>query len=174
MRVALLVLVACAGPAARSSSAPIHNEGAMADPAPVVRARWRGAISVGGSLPGDEPSALETLTIRDDAAYDAFIARLPARRIQQRQPAPPSTDPLRARPPIDFAHEVLIAVVRPQTLSAVPDVEVATDRGVLHVRYTLPPRPPEARPYGIGVYHAIVVPRPPGAIAFDVVDAPTP
>ena len=113
--------------------------------------------------------------IRDAAAYDALIATLPPHRIQQRQPAPPSTDPLRARPPIDFDRDMLIVVTRGDTMDP-PTLAAVFDAGdhVL-VRYAATPPPPAARCYGIGGYAAAQVPRVDGPLrarpARTIVDA---
>ncbi len=117
-----------------------------------IAARWLGQIELATD---DAP---RVIAIRDAATYDALIARLPAHRVQQRQPAPPSTDPLRARPPIDFDRDMLIVVTRgdcmdPPTLAAVFD---AGDHVL--VRYAATPPPPAARCHGIGGYAAVQVP----------------
>ncbi len=134
-----------------------------------ITARWRGQIHLGDD---DAPT---TRAIRDEAAYDALIATLPTHRIQQRQPAPRSTDPLRARPPIDFGRDMLIVITRgdsmdPPTLAAVID---AGDHVL--VRYAATPPPPAARCYGIGGYAAALVPRVAGPLvaraARTIVDA---
>ncbi len=133
---------------------------------PTITARWRGQVHVGASAPGAEPVGLERIVIRDEAAYRAFVERIPTARVQMRQPAPPSDDPLLARPVIDFTREVIVAVVRPLTVSAAPALSLAMVDGTLQVRYTAPPIPPEARPYGIGAYAALRISRPPGPIVF--------
>lgn len=133
-----------------------------------IAARWRGQIHLGA----DDASAQ---AVRDDDAYDALIARLPTHRIQQRQPAPPSTDPLRARPPIDFARDMLIVITRGDTMDppALAAVLAADDHVV--VRYAATPPPPAARCYGIGGYAAVQVPRADGPVvtraARPIVDA---
>jgi hypothetical protein len=118
-----------------------------------IAARWLGQIHLGD---GAAPTAR---AIRDEAAYDALIATLPTHRIQQRQPAPPSTDPLRARPPIAFDRDMLIVVTRGDTMDP-PTLAAVIDAGdhVL-VRYAATPPPPAARCYGIGGYAAAQVPR---------------
>ena len=138
-----------------------------------IAARGLGQIHRGD---GAAPTAR---AIRDAAAYDALIATLPPHRIQQRQPAPPSTDPLRARPPIDFDRDMLIVVTRGDTMDP-PTLAAVFDAGdhVL-VRYAATPPPPAARCYGIGGYAAAQVPRVDGPLRarpartiVDVADVP--
>ncbi|MBK9034575.1 MAG: hypothetical protein IPL61_25460 [Myxococcales bacterium] len=156
-----VVLGACGGD--RPAAPTIHNQ--PSDPTMAtttelpVTARWAGPIQVGADDPG-----LVALAIRDAAAYDALLARLPAHRIQMKQPAPPSDDPLRARPPIEFATRMLVVVTRGDTVGAptIARVEAGPDRVV--VRVVAPSPPPEARPLGVGGYAAVEVPRVDGPV----------
>lgn len=119
-----------------------------------IAGRWSGHIAI--AVP---PRGPDLLAITDDAGYDALVARLPAHRVQQRQPAPPSTDPLRARPAIDFARDQLIVAIRTDTMD--PPLIAAIERapGALMVRLVAPPPPPAARRLDIGGYAAVRVPR---------------
>lgn len=118
-----------------------------------IEAAWSGPIDV------DEGTGVVAEAIRDDAAYDALVARLPARRVQKKQPAPPSTDPLRARPPIDFATHMLVVVIRSGTMSPVAIARIERGGRGVTVRYAAAPDTPAARPYDVGTYAAAVVPR---------------
>lgn len=133
----------------------------MTDVLPIA-ARWAGPIAT------DDDGELRLLAVRDDEAYDALRARLPAHRVQQRQPAPPSDDPLRARPLVDFGAQMLVVVVRGGSLAPVTiaQVERAAHSVVVHV--AVAPAPPEARPFGVGVYAAVLVPRAEGALELRV------
>lgn len=133
-----------------------------------IAARWLGQIHL-------DADAATAVAVRDEVTYDALIARLPTHRIQQRQPAPPSSDPLRARPPLDFRRDMLIVITRgdtmdPPTLAAVID---ACDHVL--IRYAATPPPPAARCDGIGGYAAALVPRVDGPLralpARTIVDA---
>ncbi|MBL8623546.1 MAG: hypothetical protein JNK64_19720 [Myxococcales bacterium] len=134
-----------------------------------IAARWRGQIHL------DVDDDATPVAVRDEATYDALIARLPTHRIQQRQPAPLSSDPLRARPPIDFGRAMLIVITRGDTMDP-PTLAAVIDAGdhVL-VRYAATPPPPAARCYGIGGYAAAQVPRVDGPLvarpARTIVDA---
>lgn len=125
-----------------------------------ITARWAGPILVDADDQG-----LVATAIRDAAAYDALRARLPAHRIQMKQPAPPSDDPLRAGPPIDFATHMLVVVTRSGTVGAPTIARVLAEADRVVVRVVAPRPPPEARPFGVGGYAAVEVPRTDGPLA---------
>jgi hypothetical protein len=134
-------------------------------------ARWRGPIHV------DDDRGLAVLAITDDEAYDRLLARLPAQRVQMKQPAPPSDDPLRARPPIDFGVHMLVVVIRAGSLAPIEIAQVVRDGngngngdggggggGGVQVRFAAAPAPPAAQPWGVGVYAAVLVARADGPL----------
>ena len=114
---------------------------------------WFGPIEV------DEGRGVEGLVVRDDEAYDALRARLPATRVQMKQPAPPSNDPLRARPPIDFGANMLVVVTRSGTMAPISIARIEARAGSVIVQFALAPTPPAARPYDVGTYAAALVAR---------------
>ena len=124
-----------------------------------VTGAWAGPIQLG---PDDH--GLTANAIRDGAAYDALIARLPAHRIQMKQPAPPSDDPLRARPPIDFDRAMLVVVTRGEALAPPIIARVRAEADRLVVRVIAPRPPPAARPLDVGGYAAVLVPRAAGPV----------
>ena len=69
------------------------------------------ARTYGGRILVPPPDQIRSFVVRDDAAYDALIARLPERKIQKKQPAPPSDDALLKRPAVDFSSEMLVVAV---------------------------------------------------------------
>jgi hypothetical protein len=157
----LLIATAC-GRGDGPTRAPTHNQPEERVPSKptelVPLERWRGPID----LPNDEP--VTAIAIRDQAAYDALIARLPPERIQMKQPAPPSDDPLLKRPPIDFTTHMLVVVTRGDTLTPPTLARVIDEPDRVVVRYVAPGPPPEARPHGVGGYVAVKVPRAEGPI----------
>ena len=162
LRAPLIGLAALAAACSRpSEDNPVPHAPA---PAPTteltIEERWSGAIAVDERA---EPDPIAVLVIRDDAAYDELVARLPATRIQKRQPAPPSDDPLLARPPIDFTTDMLVVVVRAFTLDRPAILRVAHDGTRVVVTHDAASTPPGARPFGIGGYAAARVPRRDGA-----------
>ena len=124
-----------------------------------IAQQWDGVIRVEGG------SGVSGLVIRDDAAYDAFLARLPEQRVQMKQPAPPNDDPMLARPAIDFATDMLVVVIRAGTLERPGLARITADGGRVTVTHVSPPPPPAAMPSGIGAYTAARVPRADGELA---------
>ncbi len=124
-----------------------------------ISARWAGPIHLPAGATG-----VEALIIRDAAGYDALLARLPERRIQMKQPAPPSEDPLRGRPAVDFSARMIVVVVRGDTLQPPEIARVIAEPARVVVRFVAPTPPPEARPSGVGAYSAVLVPRTDGAV----------
>jgi len=80
------------------------------NPVPITTySRYAGQIIHGGPASGVEPAGR---VIRDQAEYAALVATLPKYRVQMKQPAPPSEDPLLKRPPIDFSRHMLVVAIR--------------------------------------------------------------
>ena len=127
-----------------------------------VAERWLGPIAFDAAQP-----VLQVSIVRDDAAYDALLARLPSHRVQMKQPAPASDDPLRARPRVDFATEMLVVVVRTDTLDAPEVGGVTVDGDRLRVHAAAPTPAPAARPANLGGYVALRVPRTDGEATLD-------
>lgn len=166
------------GPASEQPPAPppdaaAEQENPVSPVELVLEQTWKGPIKVTVVGPRGAAAPRETLVIRSDAEYDAFVGRLPERRIQMRQPAPPSTDPLRQRPPVDFGEFMLVVVIRGDTLSAAAELGrvVATGDDAV-VEYAAAEPPPEARPSGIGAYAAARVARVGGEVRFEERAAP--
>jgi hypothetical protein len=144
-------------PPAEERSVPTKDE-----PAELAIAQlWLGVIRIEDTA-GD---VVTGLVIRDDAAYDAFLARLPEKRVQKRQPAPPNDDPMLARPAIDFATDMLVVVMRRDSLDSPGVARVSRDGGRVVVTHATPPPAPAAMPHGIGGYTAARVPRADGELA---------
>ncbi|MCB9563735.1 MAG: hypothetical protein H6709_23800 [Kofleriaceae bacterium] len=165
LALALALAVAGAAPGCGGGATPappaVHNlEEPVATDELTIAQRWAGAIHTDADAPG-----LEVHAIRDADAYRAFVARLPERRIQMKQPAPPSRDPLRAGPAIDFTRDMLIVAVRAETLQPAEIARVTRDGDRLVVDVVVAPQPPAARPDGVGAYAAVRVPHAGGAVA---------
>lgn len=89
-----------------------------------------------------------------------FVSSLPDELPSKKQPAPPNPDRFRHGFSPDFSQEVLVVVVHRDTISAFPvykSLEVCADSRV--IKFDVPGPPPEARPYGWGVYTAVILPR---------------
>ncbi len=116
--------------------------------------------------------------IVDQAAYDAFVARLPKLRIQKKQPSPPNTDPLLNKPAIDFDRQMLVVTTRrsmyygPTIASVRPGAN-----GGLVVEVVQPGMEgvvAMASRDDVGTYAAVVVPRRDGPVVFRVTIAARP
>ncbi len=99
-------------------------------------------------------------TIRTKEDYQRFQQRIPPILPSKRRPPEENPDPLRTTLPWEFTTEMVLLAVRSDTLSAVPELHnLIEDEEEIVVTFVLEPPPPEAYPYGWGVYRAIVVPR---------------
>jgi len=108
-------------------------------------------------------------TVKNDSEYDTFIAQIPEKRVQKRQPAPDSEDPMLKRPPVDFETQMLL-VVRSGSIYEFPKIsEVLDTPAEREVIYTIPPvenLEMMAQPGGVGRYAAVLVAKTDGAVRF--------
>lgn len=101
--------------------------------------------------------------IREQAGYDALLAKLPKLRIQMKQPAPANDDPLLQRPAIDFARHMLV-VRYDRSMSDGPKIRrvLLTHESELTVEVQAT-RPGDVVPMAsrsdVGTYEAVVVSR---------------
>ena len=154
---AISVLPACPSPSPPPPAPSASGTGVLVDPdgAPVaVAASYQGHVMV----PDEE---LPPRVVRDRAAFDAFVSLIPKERIQKKQPAPPSDDPLLSSPPIDFSRQMLLVAFRTTTMYVHPELErPRMEGGKLVVDVAHPPLDDAAHPaamHGVGTYCAIVV-----------------
>lgn len=99
------------------------------------------------------------LVLVDQESLEKFREKLPERIPAMKQPAPLNPDPLKTTSLVDFSKQRLLIVAVPDTTSAYPIFQSRTERdGVLIVTVEIPEPPPEAKPYGWGVYIAIPLP----------------
>lgn len=99
--------------------------------------------------------------IRDQAAYETLIAALPGQRVQQKQPAPPSVDPLLKQPKIDFQRQMLVLAVRHATFqkTRIKRVLVRGEELIIEVLDPAPSARGLAARADAGTYEAVLVPR---------------
>ena len=97
--------------------------------------------------------------VDNEKALDEFRQRIPKKRPTKKHPAPPNEDPLLQEGALDFQKNLLIVVMRDETISAYPEFKsVQEDEHQVVVHFHLPEPPPEARPFGWGTYRAVVLP----------------
>lgn len=139
----------------------------MSSPEPTASSReaimqvWHGHFIIPSASPGRDLREMPPRVIRTDAGYDQFVALIPEHRVQKRQPAPPSDDPLLARPRIDFATHALVVGFRTDTMQPglfEPTITVTDDL----VTVRLADKDPgdsamAARRMDVGAYVAVLV-----------------
>lgn len=99
--------------------------------------------------------------LHNQAEYDQFVERIPKERLQMKQPAPPSDDPLLLKPVIHFEQQTLLAVWS-------ENVHIGCRIGAIHrdgedvkveVDFEVPPDYRNySAPYGFGQYHVLALP----------------
>jgi hypothetical protein len=130
---------------------------------------YRGRIWLPVKAPGAKPSPHAGVVIRDQAAYDALIKRIPKKRVTKKRPAPPSSDPLLKQPVIDFEKKMLVVVTRDDMYVGPAIKRIRKGAGGVIVEVALPDAGNSkmmARVIGVGTYHAVVVPKAGGKAVF--------
>ena len=165
----LLTVFACATHKPQGPRVADPEAGATM-PAPVSQSilqTWGGAIHLEINDFGME--SIGPSTVKSASEYDAFIAQIPKKRVQKRQPAPDSDDPMLTRPAIDFSSHMLV-VVRSRSIYLVPEIVEILDQGdEREVVYTIPPvenLEMMAQPGGGGRYAAALVAKTDGQVRF--------
>ena len=123
---------------------------------------------VSGKVPKVKPSPLTV--VRDAKAYARFLERLPKKQISRTRPAPPNSDPLLKRPPIDFTKHTLLAVSRPAMTRAV-FTKITSAKLEILVTVEFPREEIAARPIHIGTYTAVLIPKIKKAVRLRIVGA---
>ncbi len=98
--------------------------------------------------------------IKSQKQLDSFLEILPKKAPHKRQPAPKNPDPLLLTNAVDFTKNILVIAMRKGTISTHPIYlakDTQEDKVVLW--FEIPDPPPEARPYGWGVYRGVLIPR---------------
>ena len=126
----------------------------------VIQKTWRGIIFLPRSFPGKalkaKPSPLKV--VRDAKGYDEFLKLIPKKQISRTRPAPPNTDPLLKKPPVDFTRHTLLAISRPSMTRPVFKKITEGEKDVM-VSVEFPREFPAAHPIHIGTYTAVLIPK---------------
>ncbi len=120
----------------------------------------RGFFLHGEPGPGQKasPETSTFLVIENERQFADFVGSLPDEVPSMKEPAPANPDPLRKGYEIDFSKNVLVVAIHRDTISAFPVYKgVQSTKGARVVKFDIPSPPPEARPYGWGVYNAVVL-----------------
>lgn len=127
--------------------------------APVSAEGWEGVIRL------DEGDKRGLCEIRSQTEYIRFVNRIPKERLQMKQPAPPSTDPLLLKPPVDFSRHSLIAIWSHNVHidCKIRRTERDGDDLIVHTAFDAPSDYRNyAAPDGYGQYHLVLVDTFPG------------
>lgn len=118
------------------------------------------------------------LVIRNEEEFERFVERIPPTRVQQKQPAPPSDDPLLQRPPMDWEHYSLVAIWSHSIYidCKILSTEREGDDLVLNMAYDAPAEDVSryAQPLGIGQYCVARVERFPGEVKMGALNKKAP
>ncbi len=116
---------------------------------------------------GHIETGFNSQVIRDQQAYDALVAKLPKNKVKK-GPTEPNDDPLLDQPAIDFDEHMLAVAVCPTFYCKIEFVEMRRSGDVSRIVVSLPGEGEKAayaaRPYGIGNYRALMLPRIDGEI----------
>ncbi len=109
-----------------------------------------------GLIHNQSSASSESFFIRDAKAWDQFVARIPKHRMQKKEPAPPSTDPLLKSCPVDFQHQ--FAVVSTSNDIYMDAIILDVDGPTIRIEERAQPGYGMGqKPYGVGLYHLWVL-----------------
>ncbi len=132
----------------------------------------RGIITLPVFPPGQAPKGKGSplTVVRDAKAYGIVLDLIPKKQISRTRPAPPNTDPLLNRPPIDFAKHLMLVASRPSmTRPVFGKITKAKNEIVVTVKF--PRDQIAARPIHIGTYSAVLIPKTDLPVRLRIVEA---
>lgn len=147
----------------------------VAGAALAIAKSYTGRVRLAMKMPGAKAEASGGQVLRDQASYEAFIKRIPTKRVTKRRPAPPSDDPLLKRPAVDFGKQMVIVFDRDDMYVGPQIVRVVAKGSGAVVKVVLPDPGKSAmmaRVMDVGTYHAVVVPKVSGEVSFEVTAGP--
>jgi len=123
-----------------------------------------------------ESESLSAAVIRNEEDLKSFVMRIPKYRIQKRQPAPPSEDPLLNGRTISFETHMMVVSIRNENMYAVAPIAKIEKEADRLIVYRTKPDLQDIKQYatmaGIGTYHAIVIPRSLLPVHFQTITSP--
>ena len=125
-----------------------------------IQKKWRGIIFMPHPFPGKAPKTKSSplTVVRNEKGYGQFLKLIPQKQISRTRPAPPNTDPLLKKPPIDFTKHTLLYIRRPSMTRPVFKKITKSKKEVV-VSVEFPREFPAAHPIHIGTYSAVLIPR---------------
>lgn len=131
---------------------------------------WSGRVHLPMKEPGKIPAEVAPRVIRDQKAYDDFVASIPAREITPMNPAPKSGDPLLDKPAVDFKTQVLVVAFRTENMyvkARIGRIRVEGGRLVVDVvKEPLGGTELAASQVGVGTYNAVLLDRTDAEVVF--------
>ena len=139
----------------------------------MIQKSWQGRIFMPQQIVQDESREVEKqLIIRNDKEFDAFVARIPKKRIQKKNPAPDTDDSFVGGERIDFEKSILLVSIRDENMySQAPIVRVYESNDKVKVKIEKPvdeERAMMASMGGVGTYYAVQIPLVTKEIMFEV------
>jgi len=126
----------------------------------VIQKTWRGIIFMPRPFPGKAPKAKQSplTVVRDEKGYGQFLKLIPQKQISRTRPAPPNTDPLLKKPPIDFTKHTLLYISRPSMTRPLFKKIIKGEKEIV-AGVEFPRELPAAHPIQIGTYTAVLIPK---------------
>ena len=126
----------------------------------VIQKTWRGIIFMPRPFPGKAPKAKQSplTVVRDEKGYGQFLKLIPQKQISRTRPAPPNTDPLLKKPPIDFTKHTLLYISRPSMTRPLFKKIIKGEKEIV-AGVEFPREFPAAHPIHIGTYSAVLIQR---------------
>ena len=163
----LMSVMGCAGGQKVAASPPPTNETIA------IVQEFRGRVFQRRSLVATDTPEDTTLLIRTQEDFENFVARIPKRAIQKKQPAPPSQDPLLSQETLDSGLMMLVSMRFDNNYAYAPINKVEKSADAIHAWYSLPPLG-ETAMYasmsGVGTYHAVLIPADATTVVFQQSD----
>jgi hypothetical protein len=157
MFVIFVSLFACLTPKSTILAPEIPSESEQMISSNVVLDSWSGRVYE------REAEKNMSIIIRDEQELSAFVATIPKNKIQRKNPAPPSEDPLLNDKKIDFTKEMMVVALRFDNMYAVSNITSVIQGEAGIVVHVQTPPVGESEMYasvmGIGTYSAVLIPK---------------
>lgn len=118
----------------------------------------------------DDTANTQPFVVRTELEFQSLVSKIPKWKIQMRQPAPPSEDPLLKLSDLDFSNTMMLVIISDEMYSEPKIIGLSKDNTgeagdrqtqMLSVEYRID-RDPNAemmsKPNGVGRYYALQVP----------------
>ena len=128
-----------------------------------IKQVYEGQVFERKTLQPSTSKSYETMVIRHGEELEQFVARIPKKKIQKKQPAPPSEDPLLNKKDFDWQQSMLIVVMRfDNNYASAPIKHILREEESLVVVYqptSLSASRMLASMSGVGTYYMVEIPQ---------------